>query len=199
MIKYFLLCVPILFFNCSYLQTEETDAQTFEEPGNPIDTSIHLLSTDKLNAFKIAKLKEYSKNWDATYFPLPTPAMLQQQPAKDPGYIYISESFDSLSYKNSTEKERSAGSPCSWKQKFQSGIIYSKSTCTESGILYSITTKSNDKKTIVRLIDMLFYNSVNDWNADSTQYAPLSEKAGCYYAIEKNDFGYYDIKYSCSY
>lgn len=200
MLKYLLLLAPFLFFSCSYFQAEE-DADTIEGLTYPdtMDYAKYNVDLNLLDSFKIEKLKEYGKDWDATYFPLPTPVMLKRVPAEDPGYVYVSTSFDSLSYKNNTDKEPSAGSPCSWKQKFKSGITYSKSTCTESGTNYSISTASRDKKTIVRLIDMLFYNSVNDWNADSTHYAPLSEKAGCYYQIEKNDAGFYDIQYSCSY
>ncbi|WP_018341938.1 hypothetical protein [Cytophaga aurantiaca] len=200
MLKYASLFSVLLFFNCSYLQSEETNA--IDSTNSIIDTmdaSRPVIVPSDLDSFKITKLKEYAKDWDGSYFPLPTPAMLQHQPKKDPGYMYISNSFDSLSYKNSTDKEPSEGTPCSWKQKFKSGIIYNKSTCQESGTNYVINTKSNDKKTLIRLIDMLFYNPINDWNTDSTKYAPLSEKAGSYYSLEKNDAGYYDIVYSSSY
>lgn len=200
MLRYLFLLSSLLFFNCSYFQVEEnTDANTIVLDTDSIEQSIQKRSLNILDSFKIAKFKEYAKDWDDKYFPLPTPAMLQHQTLKDPGYLYISNSFDSLSYKNSTDKEPSAGPACSWKQKFKSGISYSKSTCTESGTNYVIQTKSKDKKTLIKLIDMLFYNSVNDWNADSTQYVPLSEKAGCYYSLEKTDAGYYDVVYSCSY
>lgn len=201
MLKYAsLLFSSVLFFSCSYLQTGETNAMdSLTKYIEPIDPIYHTITPIDLDSFKIVKLKEYAKDWNDAYFPLPTPAMLKQQPKKDPGYTYISNSFDSLSYKNSTEKESSAGAPCSWKQKFKSGITYSKSTCLESGTNYVISTKSTDKKTLIRLIDMLFYDPVNDWNNDSTKYAPLSEKAGVYYSLEKNDAGYYDIVYSSSY
>lgn len=200
MLRYLALLSLLIFLNCSYLQTEEmasTDTITKHTDTSIIDHFV--IDHFELDSFKIAKLKEYAKDWDDAYFPLPTPAMLKHQPLQDPGYVYISNSFDSLSYKNSTEKEPSDEPACSWKQKFKSGIIYSKSTCIESGTNYTIRTNSSDKKTLVRLIDMLFYNSVNDWNADSTQYVPLSEKAGSYYSLEKTDAGYYDIVYSSSY
>jgi len=200
MLRYLALLSLFLFLNCSYLQTEEiASTNTITKH---TDTSIkdHLtIDHFALDSFKIAKLKEYAKDWNAAYFPLPTTIMLKHQPLQDPGYVYISNSFDSLSYKNSTEKELSAEPACSWKQKFKSGISYSKSTCSENGINYTIRTNSSDKKTLVRLIDMLFYNSVNDWNEDSTQYVPLSEKAGSYYSLEKTELGYYDIIYSSSY
>ncbi|HSY60772.1 MAG TPA: hypothetical protein VK796_02800 [Cytophaga sp.] len=200
MMRYLFLLMPFLFSNCSYFQTEEINTTSgVLQRTDSLNTEHNAVTPIDLDSFKIAKLKEYSIDWDATYFPLPTPAMLKHQPSKDPGYVYISNSFDSLSYKNSTDKETSAEAPCSWKQKFKSGIIYSKSTCTESGTNYSIRTSSTDKKTLIRLIDMLFYDPVNDWNDDSTQYAPLSEKAGCYYSLEKNDAGYYDVVYSSSY
>lgn len=200
MLKYLSFFIPILFFNCSYLQSEETnEADSLVQYTDTMQIINYKLDASGLDSFKLEKLKEYAKDWDASYFPLPTPAMLTHHPSEDPGYVYLSNSFDSLSYKNSTETEPSAGPPCSWKQKFKSGITYSKSTCLESGTNYTIRTRSADKKTLVRLIDMLFYNSVNDWNVDSTQYVPLSEKAGSYYAIEKNDAGYYDLIYSYSY
>lgn len=200
MSKYVPLFSLFLFFNCSYLQSNETTApDSLVQHIDTMEITNHTLNPSGLDSFKIEKLKEYARDWDASYFPLPTPAMLKHNPTGDVGYVYISNSFDSLSYKNSTEKEPSAGPPCSWKQKFKSGITYSKSTCLESGTNYTINTHSKDKKTLVRLIDMLFYNSINDWNADSTQYIPFSEKAGAYYAIEKNDAGYYDVIYSYSY
>jgi len=200
MFKYLFLLTSFLFLNCSYFQAEENiDANTVLLSTDTLEQTNHNIDVNILDSFKIAKFKEYKKDWDATYFPLPTPWMLKHSSTEDPGYMYLCNSFDSLSYKNSTDKESGDETPCSWKQKFKSGITYSKSTCTESGTNYTIRTSSTDKKTLVRLVDMLFYNSVNDWNNDSTQYAPLSEKAGCYYAIEKNDNGYYDIQYSCSY
>lgn len=189
-----------MFFNCQYLQTEETHtAYSTNNVTDTIDAIRSVITSSGLDSFKLEKLKEYAQDWDASYFPLPTPAMLKHNPTEDAGYLYISNSFDSLSYKNSTEKEPSAGPPCSWKQKFKSGITFSKSTCLESGTNYAIRTSCTDKKTLVRLVDMLFYNSVNDWNTDSTQYAPFSEKAGSYYSIERNDNGYYDVVYSYSY
>lgn len=200
MLRYVFLCIPILIISCSYLQTEETATEnTVSITPDTFAQTNHKKNSSLLDSFKIAKLKEYQKDWDATYFPLPTPAMLKRIPKEDPGYMYIATSFDSLSYKKPTNKEPSAGAPCSWKQTFKSGITYSKSTCTESGTNYSIRTCSRDKKTIVRLIDMLFYDPVNDWNNDSTEYAPLSEKAGSYYTIEKNETGYYDVEYSSSF
>lgn len=199
-LRYIYVCIPILFINCSYLQSEEstTDTTSSMQPDSIVQSS-PAMTPIKLDSFKIVKFKEYNRDWNASYFPIPTPWMLKRTPTEDPGYVYLVNSFDSLSYKISTDKEPSNGPPCSWKQKFKSGITYSKSTCMESGTNYTIRTSSNDKKTLVRLIDMLFYNSVNDWNNDSTEYAPLAEKAGCYYAIEKNDAGYYDLKYSCSF
>jgi len=200
MLKYISFFIAVLLFSCSYLQSEEsaTDSTALNQ-SDSLGQSSPPMTPIQLDSFKITKFKEYQKDWDASYFPMPTPWMLKRTSTEDPGYVYLVNSFDSLSYKISTDKEPSSGAPCSWKQKFKSGITYSKSTCMESGTNYTIRTSSNDKKTLVRLIDMLFYNSVNDWNNDSTQYAPLAEKAGCYYAIEKNDSGYYDIKYSCSY
>ena len=200
MSKYVCLFSLLLFFSCSYPQSEETTTEhTAVEQSDTVLYSNPALDIHKLDSFKIAKFKEYKKDWNAAYFPLPTPWMLKRTTTEDPGYVYLVNSFDTLSYKNSTDKEPSTGPPCSWKQKFKSGITYSKSTCTESGTTYAIRTSSGDKKTLIRLIDMLFYNPVNDWNADSTQYAPLAEKAGCYYTIEKSDAGYYDVLYSCSY
>jgi hypothetical protein len=200
MLKYFIFFIASSFFSCSAQQTNKTEpktlAQQYVDTVKPIVNSIESSMPDPI---KVAKFKEYATDWNESEFPAPTPSMLVQSSDIDPGYLYISNSFDSLTAKISTENTPSIGTPCSWKQSFKSGIIYSKSTCMAGGTKYSIQTSSKDKQILIRLIDVLFYTSENDWNSDSTQYTPLSEMAGSYYLLEKSDAGNYSILYSCSY
>lgn len=91
----------------------------------------------------------------------------------------------------------STAESCSWKQTFKSNISYSSSTCTESGESNTIETHCPDKKVLVRLVDVLFQSSENQWDADSTEYRPIEEEAGCYYTIKQNEDGNYTIEYYC--
>lgn len=200
MLKYFTLLIISSFLSCSGFQNNDREAPA--SSAAYVDTSntiVQTIDASNLDPIKIAKFKEYASDWNASEFPLPTPSMLIRSQDVDPGYLYVSNSFDSVSTKISTENEPHNGSPCSWKQTFKSGIIYTKSTCMAGGTRYSIQTTSTDKQTLIRLIDVLFYASENDWNSDSTQYAPLSEMAGDYYKLEKSDAGQYSIRYSYSY
>lgn len=200
MLKYFILFITSSFVSCSGLQTNDTvESASSEAYVDTTNTAFQTTGASKMDPIKIAKFKEYASDWNASEFPLPTPSMLIRSQDVDPGYLYVSNSFDSVSTKISTENEPHNGSPCSWKQTFKSGIIYTKSTCMAGGTRYSIQTNSIDKQTLIRLIDVLFYTSENDWNSDSTQYAPLSEMAGDYYKLEKSDAGQYSIRYSYSY
>lgn len=200
MLKYSILLFAISFLGCSSLETNQTESTTTPvQYADTVKPTVNTIEPSMLDPFKITKFKEYAIDWNASEFPLPTPSMLIRSPDVDPGYLYLSNSFDSLTTKISTENEPQIGTPCSWKQKFKSDIIYSKSTCMAGGTRYSIQTNSKDKHTLVRLIDVLFYTSENDWNIDSTQYAPLSEMAGSYYLLKKSDAGNYRILYSFSY
>ncbi len=197
--KYILLLCGIVFLACMPQHTEKDSATSIHNATE--DTVAATYATDYIlfDSLKLSKLKEYAPRWNSMCFPMPEPVVLMRKPADDPGYLYLINSFDSLSAKMSTEKERSAGFPCSWEQSFQTGIVYSRSTCTESGTVYQIHTNCRDKKALACLIDIIFQADVNNWNSDSTQYAPILEEAGAYYSIEKNSAGNYDINYSSSY
>jgi len=199
MYKYFLFLSGMLFLNCSFQYNEDTTATTSVQNYDTAETTTHPTNFNLFDSLKITKLKEYAPIWNASCFPMPEPVILKRSVTADRGYLYLINSFDSLSSKISTEKERSAGPPCSWKQEFKSGITYSTSSCAESGTSYIIHTSCADKNALVRIVDIIFQNDVNDWNSDSTRYEPILENAGCYYSIEQNTDGNYDIRYSCSY
>jgi hypothetical protein len=211
MSKYALFLSAFICFNCSSTQTEETTVtkdtvQTITKNSDTavsqnISKNIDFTAPDTL---QIAKLKWYAPTWDNTYFPLPTDTILKQYPSNDQGYLYLITSFDSLSSKIYTEyyevrgeEENNASIPCAWKQSFKSGMTYSVSACDESGSDYTIHTSCPDKKSLVHLADIIFHDSRNTWNEDSSKYEPIDKEAGCYYSIEKNDVGNYDIKYYC--
>jgi hypothetical protein len=200
MFKYVSFLAVLLFSNCTFQYNEDTSATTSAiQDSGTIETAIQPTDFSLFDSLKITKLKEYAPIWNAACFPMPEPVILKRTVAADRGYLYLINSFDSLSSKISTEKERSAGSPCSWKQEFKSGITYSTSTCAESGTTYIMHTSCPDKHALVSIVDIIFQNDVNDWNSDSTRYEPILENAGCYYSIEQNTDGNYDLKYSCSY
>lgn len=200
MIKYILFFSIILFINCTFIYNEDTsDKIQKKNIADTLDTVSSQLNFTAFDSLKLLKLKEYSSRWNATCFPMPAPVLLKRKPETDPGYLYLINNFDSLSEKISTEKERSAGDPCSWKQKFKSGIVYTRSTCAESGATYSIHTNCPDKRALVALVDIIFQADINNWNNDSTKYEPILQEAGNYYSIEKNTEGNYDISYSSSY
>ncbi|MGN6646862.1 MAG: hypothetical protein ACTHJT_10080 [Cytophaga sp.] len=148
------------------------------------------------DSFRVAKLREYTATWNKSCFPLPVGKFLLRTYTGDRGYDYIAANFDSLTGKKSTEKERSAGAPCAWKQLFKSGITYEISSCQASGAAVEIHTQCPDKTVLMRLVDILFYQAVNNWNADSTIYSPILEGPGFYYYIEKNEQGNYNLKYT---
>lgn len=148
------------------------------------------------DSFKISKLKYYSNTWNEECFPMPVGKLLLRNYQGEAGYDYLTSNFDSSTSKISTEKERSAGIPCSWKQNFKSGFIYAVNNCIEGSTSYEINTSCTDKQALVRLVDVLFYKNVNNWDVDSSNYSPILEGHGDYFSIEKNHNGSYDLKYT---
>lgn len=203
-----------LFFACSSSNTEDTSIQK-DTATAPMQDTVNTLSTtdsitpdinwDEPDMLKLAKLKEYTADWDNTYFPLPSPSMLKRYSQIDPGYLYVARNFDSLYAKRTTgyygdEKEHSDShslTECSWEQEFKTDIWYTNSTCSESGEEVVIHTNCPDKKVLVRLVDILYHATENSWNADSSKYEPIEQEAGCYFEVKKNENNGYDIKYYC--
>ena len=211
--RYILFVCCIAFFNCSSEKTENTTAQkdTLAEVVQQKDSAVpvehYLGNMSEPDSLKISKLEFYTATWDATYFPLPSVKHLLTFSDEDPFYTYLIENFDTLSTQVITEnyeirgeeEESVAAQPCAWRQDFKSNISYSSTICSESGETSVVHTSCPDKKVLVRLVDILFHTNDNIWNADSTEYKPIEEDAGCYYSIDKNDTGTYDIKYYCGY
>jgi hypothetical protein len=183
------LCCTDFHYNerASVQHQKDFDTTTLEH------TSLDYMLAD---SFRVAKLREYTAQWNKSCFPIPVGKFLLRAYAGDRGYDYISANFDSLTEKISTEKERSAGSPCAWKQSFKSGITYEISSCQASGAAIEIHTQCPDKTALMKLVDILFYQPVNNWNADSTIYSPILDGPGAYYYIEKNEQGNYNLKYT---
>lgn len=195
MLKY-LFILSGAFLSCTNWGNNEAASAQYSPD---IDTtSITHTTIDYMlaDSFRVAKLREYTPAWNKSCFPLPVGKFLLRAYAGDRGYDYIAANFDSLTPKISTEKERSAEAPCSWKQTFQSGITYEISSCQASGATIEIHTQCRDKIALVRLVDILFYQTVNNWNADSSTYSPILEGPGSYYYIEKNEQGNYNLKYT---
>lgn len=190
----FILCAA--FISCTEFRNNEP--ASVQHPSDPDTTSINHTSIDYMlaDSFRVAKLREYAPTWNKSCFPLPVGKLLLRTYPRDRGYDYIAANFDSLTAKTSTEKERSAGAPCAWKQSFKSGITYEISSCQASGAAIEIHTQCADKAALVRLVDILFYQAVNNWNADSSTYLPILEGPGSYYYIEKNEHGNYNLKYT---
>ena len=145
---------------------------------------------------KVSKLRAYASVWNNSCLRLPAGKVLLRNISGDAGYLYLVENFDTLTAKLSSEKERSAGPPCSWKQRFASGITYNLNKCKESGASYKIETPCTDKRVLVALVDIIFQQTLNMWNTDSTMYKPILEGAGNYYSIERNSKGTYDVLYT---
>lgn len=212
MTKYLFFTLCVLFFNCSSDKTEDTLVKkdsiapsvqdTVATVGDSIKTAINW---DEPDPFKIAKLEEYIASWDNRYFPMPDVSMLKRYSQIDPGYLYLTHNFDSLHAKRFTQYHETTGMeedelntiPCAWVQQFKTDITYTMYTCNDGGESISIRTKCPDKKVLVRLIDILYHDTENAWNSDSSQYNPIKQEAGCYYTIEENDAGGYDISYIC--
>jgi len=200
MLKYSPLLLSLLFINCSFWQNEK-DASI--EDGTQIvssDSSTEAwhknIDYTLADSFKVDKLRTYSASWNSACLPMPIGKFLLRNYQGEPGYDYLVSNFDSLTSKVSTEKEKSAGTPCSWKQKFKSGFSYSTNSCKEGSATYEIHTECTDKRALIQLIDVLFYRSLNSWDSDSSNYAPILEGPGSYFSIEKNDKGFYDVEYT---
>lgn len=187
----------LLFSGCTFFdpgKEEPADRTTNQQQdtSKAAEQPVDLLADTN----KVFKLRQYATDWNNTCLPMPAGKVLLRDVPGDPGYLYLITSVDSLTGKISTEKERSAAAPCSWKQRFKSGITYNINLCKESGTSYKIETLCTDKKSLVALVDIIFQRTLNIWDADSSSYKPILEGAGNYYSIQKNGKGTYDILYT---
>jgi len=200
MFNYLLLFFSLFFIACNYRQGNEQPPIEIAPSKLSIDSSSDIwhknIDYTLADSFKISKLRIYSTSWNRSCFPMPMGKLLLRNYKGEAGYDYLISNFDSLTSKVSTEKERSAGMPCSWKQNFKAGLSYSVNSCKAGTIFYEIHTTCNDKKALIQLVDVLFSQSLNNWDADSSNYIPILEEHGNYFTIEKNDKGNYDLKYT---
>ncbi|ABG57693.1 hypothetical protein CHU_0403 [Cytophaga hutchinsonii ATCC 33406] len=188
-----LLCSSCTLFESEKEPAAGQEEQVYTDTLNSLSNQSDRLLAD---TNKVLKLRTYAAGWDNTCLPIPTGKVLLRNIQGDAGYMYLTANFDSVTSKTSLEKERSAGAPCIWKQKFRSGIIYSINSCKASGANYKIETPCTDKKTLIALVDVIFQQTLNMWDADSSNYKPILEGPGNYYSIQKNTKGTYDLLYT---
>lgn len=200
MFNYQFLFLSLLCFACNFEQNNEQEFIEKSTLKTAIDSSGELwrknIDYTLSDSFKISKLRHYSDSWNNSCFPMPMGKLLLRNYQGEAGYDYLRTNFDSLTSKVSTVPERSAGMPCSWKQKFKGGFSYAVNNCKAGTTSYEIHTVCTDKQALVRLVDVLFYKNVNIWDADSSNYTPILEGHGSYFSIERNDKGSYDLKYT---
>ncbi len=196
--KLFFFYLILFFSSCTFFESEKVQ----------LEEQSHYISQDTLSIFsnksehlladtnKVLKLRAYAADWNNACFPIPSGKVLLRNVQEEAGYLYLTTNFDTLTSKKSLEKERSAGAPCIWKQVFRSGITYSTNNCKASGASYKIETACTDKKTLTALVDIIFQQTLNMWDADSSNYKPILEGPGNYYSIQKNPKGTYDLLYT---
>ncbi len=112
-----------------------------------------------------------------------------------------------LNYKPTSDKENvqtfdyDDSMICAFNQSFDNKILFSTSSCSESGgaqvtLQLPKINKTEVKKWIELMYDASLTNMPNQWNKDT--YGPTDQEAGCYYTlIDKDDFWKIEIYCGC--
>lgn len=113
--------------------------------------------------------------------------------SQDVIYLYLNRNYKAESEKLEVKKYSYPDySICAFKQKFESGIVYSEEQCREAG---GITTKlilpKTEKQSLIQWVELIFKSSPmnieHGWNSDKTKFGPTDDGAGCYFEIKQTE------------
>ncbi|MBB4119925.1 hypothetical protein GGR32_002237 [Mesonia hippocampi] len=113
--------------------------------------------------------------------------------SQDVIYLYLNRNYKAESEKLEVKKySYSDYNICAFKQKFESGIVYSEEQCREAG---GITTKlilpKTEKQSLIQWVELIFKSSPmnieHGWNSDKTKFGPTDDGAGCYFEIKQTE------------
>ncbi|MGO3706907.1 MAG: hypothetical protein ACTJGD_03070 [Mesonia hippocampi] len=113
--------------------------------------------------------------------------------SQDVIYLYLNRNYKAKSEKLEVKKYSYFDyNICAFKQKFESGIVYSEEQCREAG---GITTKlilpKTEKRSLIQWVELIFKSSPmnieHGWNSDKTKFGPTDDGAGCYFEIKQTE------------
>jgi hypothetical protein len=113
--------------------------------------------------------------------------------SQDVTYLYLQRNYKVISEKLEVIKyDYSDNHICSFKQKFEHGIVYSEEQCREaSGITTNLTLPKTNKESLTQWIELIFKSSPMDiehgWNSEKTKFGPTDDGVGCYFEINETE------------
>ncbi len=106
-------------------------------------------------------------------------------------YLYLNRNYKTESQKFEVKKyDYPDYSVCSFKQKFENGIVYSEEQCREAGgITSKLILPKTAKGSLIQWVELIFESSPMDikhgWNSDKTKFGPMDNGVGCYFEIKE--------------
>lgn len=113
--------------------------------------------------------------------------------SQDVIYLYLNRNYKAKSEKLEVKKySYSDYNICAFKQKFESGIVYSEEQCREAGgIITKLILPKTEKRSLIQWVELIFKSSPmnieHGWNSDKTKFGPTDDGAGCYFEIKQTE------------
>jgi len=144
-------------------------------------------------------LKDSKSNQTFGPFPAPSEQFMKDVASlEEIGFDYLDKYFSAGEREFIQTYDDCDSCVCAWVSEFEEGIFYKYYDCNEWGYEVSILFELENltKQNVVDLIDHLFVDPNNSWNADTTRYEPKDADAGCYYELTPKGSGHL-LNYYC--